>query len=173
MFLKRPQNLRRRAIVLSVEVLIFLALYFGLRAWMQREMVHGTPPPISAADITGKPVDLESYRGRPLLIHFWASWYKICELDRGAISSVAADWPVLTVAMQSGDAERLREFQAHHRMDWRTVADDDAAISKQYGVLAVPTFFILDEQGIIRFRESGFTTSWGLRLRLWLAQLLS
>ncbi|MGE0082668.1 MAG: protein disulfide oxidoreductase, partial [Thiohalomonadaceae bacterium] len=43
------------------------------------------------------------------------------------------------------------------------------ALAARYGVRAVPTTFIIDGAGRIRFREVGYTTGPGLRLRLWLA----
>ncbi|MGF1547766.1 MAG: redoxin domain-containing protein [Thiotrichales bacterium] len=173
MLLKRPKSARRRAFIIFLEVLLFAALYFGLRAWMQREMVSGDPPPLVYEDIQGQRVNLADYRGKPLLLYFWATWCKVCEMERGAITKVARDWPVLTVAMQSGGAATLREYQQDQDIDWRTISDEFGVISKDFGVPAVPAFFVLDGDGKIRFSEMGFTPSGTLRLRLWLVQLLS
>ncbi|MGF1642732.1 MAG: protein disulfide oxidoreductase [Thiotrichales bacterium] len=173
MLVKRPKSARRRGLILLIEVSLFIALYFGLRAWMQRDMVSGEPPALVYDDIQGQRVSLTDYRGKPVLLYFWSTWCKVCELERGAIAKVAGDWPVLTVAMQSGDAAALRAHQLDHGIEWRTISDEFGVISKDFGVPAVPAFFVLDGDGRIRFREMGFTPSGTLRLRLWLVQLLS
>ena len=49
--------------------------------------------------------------------------------------------------------------------------DEDGKLATQFGVHGVPTSYILDAKGKIRFREVGLTSSWGLRLRLWLATM--
>ena len=172
LFRTRNQSTRRRAITLIAEVLFFLLIYLGVRAWMQRDMVEGQAPTIQATDVAGQVVSLSDFHGQPLLLHFWASWCRICQFEQGAVNAVAADWPVLTIAMQSGDTEQVQAFMEKRKLDWQTVVDESGALAKEYGVMGVPANFILDANGKIRFRESGYTTSAGLRLRLWLTRLL-
>ena len=175
MFLRRsrpPVSRRRRALLLAGGAPLFLALYLGARAWLQRDMLHGPLPDLHATDLDGRPVSLADYRGRPWLLHVWASWCRICRFERGAVASVARDWPVLTVAMQSGDADKVRAFLEVHGLRWRTVVDESGALAQRLGVSAVPAFYVVDGAGRVRFREMGYTTAWGLRLRLWLARLL-
>ncbi|HID83438.1 MAG TPA: TlpA family protein disulfide reductase [Chromatiales bacterium] len=171
-FRTRNQSTRRRAITLVAEVLFFLLIYLGVRAWMQRDMVEGQAPIIQAVDVAGQSVSLSDFHGQPLLLHFWASWCRICQFEQGAVSAVAADWPVLTIAMQSGNSEQVRAFMEKRKLNWQTVVDESGELANKYGVAGVPTSFILDGDGEIRFHESGYTTSAGLRLRLWLTRLL-
>lgn len=173
LFRTRNQSTRRRAITLIAEILLFLLLYLGVKAWMQRDMVEGRAPNIQATDVAGQVVSLTDFHGQPLLLHFWASWCRICQFEQGAVNAVADDWPVLTIAMQSGDAEQVRAFMEKRKLNWQTIADESGNIADEYGVAGVPTSFILDAEGEIRFHESGYTTSAGLRFRLWLAKLLS
>ena len=172
LFRATNRSTRRRVIVLFLEVLVFLLIYFGLRAWMQRDLVAGTAPAIQAADMSGSTVSLQDFQSKPVLLHFWASWCKICRLEQGVISSIAEKWPVLTVAMESGTNEQLEDFMRRHNLDWQTINDEAGRIADHYGVAGVPTSFIIDSGGKIRFRESGYTTAAGLNLRLWLAELL-
>jgi hypothetical protein len=55
--------------------------------------------------------------------------------------------------------------------EWVTVVDEDGKLAEQYGIHGVPTSYVLDGEGNIRFREVGLTSGWGLRLRLWLAEV--
>jgi predicted transcriptional regulator len=48
--------------------------------------------------------------------------------------------------------------------------DEDGAVAAAWGVRGVPTAFVVDGDGQIRYVTTGVTTRWGLRLRLWLAR---
>lgn len=172
LFRSNNRSVRHRFVVLMMEIILFMLIYLGVRAWMQRDLVDGIVPAVAQADLKGNIVSLADYQSEPLLLHFWASWCKICQFEQGAISSVADKWPVLTVAMESGSDEQVTHFMQENELDWNTINDESGEISDQFGIRGVPTSFIIDASGKIKFRESGYTTAAGLKLRLWLASLL-
>jgi len=57
-----------------------------------------------------------------------------------------------------------------NNLSYPVIIDEDGILAKQYGVRGVPASFIVNPEGIIAFTEIGYTTNWGLRIRLWLAQ---
>ena len=160
----------RKALGIGGQLLLLVAVYFGVRAWMQRDMPSGPAPGLVGLTPAGEQLSLADYRGQPVLLHFWASWCRICALEQDAIDAIHRDWPVLTVAMQSGDAESVSRHLAAEGLAWATLVDEDGVLARQFGVKAVPTTFVVDADGMIRFRETGFSTEWGLRSRLWWAR---
>lgn len=160
----------RKALIIAAELLLIAAVYFGVRAWMQRDMPSGEAPALIGITSEGQHVNLADYRGQPVLLHFWASWCGICRLEQGSIQDIHADWPVLTVAMQSGGAEAVAEHMRAEGLDWVAVLDEEGDLARRFGVRGVPTTFVIDGEGMIRFRESGYSTEWGLRARLWMAR---
>jgi thiol-disulfide isomerase/thioredoxin len=160
----------RKALIIALELMLIAAVYFGVRAWMQRDMPSGAAPPLAGLTVQGETVRLADYRGEPVLLHFWASWCGICRLEQGSIQDIHEDWPVLTVAMQSGDAREVAEHLRAEGLDWTVVLDEEGELARRFGVRGVPTTFVIDGDGMIRFRESGYSTEWGLRTRLWLAR---
>lgn len=172
MLFRRPGDPRRRWKVLLVQALILLLIYIGLRTWMQRDMVSGPVPEFTAHLISGEVFSPRDYAGKTWLLHFWAEWCPICRAEQGAITSVMSRWPVITVAMQSGDRIAVEDYLREHGLEWPTVLDQSGSLAKRFGVDAVPSSFVIDANGQIRFRETGYTTSWGLRFRLWLADLM-
>lgn len=165
-----PQNpKRRRWLRWGIELLIFIVAIAGIRAYLQRDVIRGAAPAIAATTLDGTRFELGAGGGRPTLVHFWASWCPVCRAEEGNIENIARDYRVIAVAMQSGDANEVR---AHvQKQDWQVpvIVDTDGTLARQYGVRGVPTSFVVDARGNIRTVEVGYTTEWGLRLRLWWA----
>ena len=156
-------------LILSLEVLFFVALYFGLRAWLHRDVIHGEAPMFYERWLQGEEFSLSDYRGAPVLLHFWATWCAVCRFEQGSIAAIAEDWPVITVAMQSGGPGEVRSYMDEHDLAFPVVLDEQGRLARLYGVTGVPISYIIDAEGRVRFVEVGFTTEIGLRTRLWWA----
>lgn len=150
-------------------IIIFLAIYGAIRTYQLSGYQQGEAPPINEIGILGQDVKLSDFRGRPVLIYFWATWCPVCKLEHGTIESLAEDYPVLTVASWSNDEEAVKNYFKNASLRQATIDDPAGAIASRYGVSATPSFFIVGPHGQIRFVERGYTSSLGLRLRLWLA----
>lgn len=154
----------------GIEILIFVVIIMGVRAWQQRDVVKGMAPPLSGLLLDGKPFVLAARPVHPVLVHFWASWCPICRAEQGSIASLARDNPnVITVAMQSGNSGAVQQYLREQGVSFPVINDADNQISAAWGVQGVPASFIVDTDGKIRYVEIGYTTGLGLRLRLWLA----
>lgn len=155
---------------LAVNVLLFVAVIGGIRAWQHRDMVSGTAPALQGTTLAGQPYRLPTHPAHPVLVHFWATWCPICRAEQGSIAAISRDdSDVITVAMQSGKPEEVARYMGEQKIDFPVVNDADGSISNAWGVHGVPASFIIAPDGRISFIEVGYTTSIGLRLRLWLA----
>jgi thiol-disulfide isomerase/thioredoxin len=168
---KIRQLLKPRWRRVTLEILVFLLLYLALRTWMQRDLPAGPAPVLQGVTLTGQALDLATLgQGRPVLVHFWATWCPICKLEQGAINALSADYPVITIATQSGDAQAVQAFLQEQQLHFPVLMDEDGALLQRFGLHGVPATFVIDPHGKIAFREVGYTTGWGLRARLWLAR---
>ena len=148
---------------------ILAGLLLGLHAYHTRGVVSGPAPEFQGRLLDGVMVSLDSYRGRPLLLHFWATWCPVCDLEHDSINRIAADHAVLSVAMDDVDGTQLRQWLTNKGLSYAVLPDPDGRIAGRYGVRGVPTSVIIDAGGRIRFVTVGYTTEAGLRLRLWWA----
>ena len=164
---------------LTTLALAWLAIV-AVDTWRTRDLPQGPAPDatlvMAATTDTAPATTLADWRaqhpGRSVAVHFWAEWCSICKLEEPSIASLSADWPVLGVAMQSGNAEKVAQVQRQRGMPWPTAVDPQASLSRDWGVRSVPALVVIDAHGQVRFATSGYTPEWGMRLRLWWAQTM-
>ena len=166
---KPSRRWRRRA----AEALLFIAIVIGVQLWQTRDTPRGPAPEFSGRLVDGQPFDLATWRaahaGRPVLLYFWAEWCPICKTTAGNVGNVSADWPVTSIAIQSGTAAPVAKVMDEKGYRWPTLADPAAEILWRYGLAGVPSFIVINPAGDIRFVAVGYTSEIGLRLRLWWA----
>jgi len=157
-----------------IDIAVIVAAFFAVHAFVTRGVVRGPLPPLEATLADGTATTVAQWQqmrgGDAFLLYVWASWCAICKTVEGSIDAVAGDAPVLTVAMQSGDGAQVGRFLAGRGLQWPTVVDADARLSRQLGVGAVPTLIFVDRAGRVRAVTQGYTSEIGIRLRLWWAR---
>ncbi|WP_292564530.1 protein disulfide oxidoreductase [Methylomonas sp.] len=158
--------LKKSAFYIFAMIFVFAGQFL-----MTRGLVTGQPPLITQATLSNQNPMPTLAKG-PAIIYFWAEWCGVCRGMQGNISAVLQDIPGITVAVRSGNNQQLSEYLYKNELAWTVVNDQDGEVGQQYGVQAVPALFFVNDQGHIVFNSAGYTSEWGLRLRLWLAGLL-
>ncbi len=159
---------------------LMVAVLAGVQAWQTRGVPAGPAPELALAVLQpdGSRVDttLSQWRaqhpGQPLALHVWAEWCPICRAEEHSVTRLSRDWPVLTVAMQSGPAEAVARVQAQRQLPWTTAIDPRGELARQLGFQAVPAFVVVDAGGQLRTPSVGYTSEIGMRLRLWWVSLV-
>lgn len=105
-------------------------------------------------------------KGRPVVLHFWGTWCPVCRAEASNIDTLAKDYEVVTVAVNSGSAEAVRAYMEKHKLHYRVINDPEGKLAAQYRVNVFPTTFIFDSSGKLRFTETGYTTTAGLLARM-------
>ncbi len=161
---------RRSIRSLLVNIAIVVVLFGALQWWQARPLASGLAPQLIGLGVDGAAQRLQNLRGETVLVHFWAVWCPVCNASDGSIQSIAGDYPVISVAMQSGGPGDIREHMASQGLDFPAIPDPRGEISGDWGVKGVPTSFVIDPQGNIVQTSVGYTTEAGLRARLWAAE---
>ncbi len=113
-------------------------------------------PDFEWTDEDGRVLRLSSYRGKVVVVNFWATWCAPCREEMPALQRVAASEPdvvVLEVDLME-PAEKARSFLDSLGLDrLQPVFDSDGATTRRFGVLSLPSTFFIDKDGVIRHLE--------------------
>ena len=108
---------------------------------------------------------------KPVLVHFWAVWCPTCKLESANIQSISKDFEVLTIAVKSGSDEEIQNFLDENELSFKVFNDNEGVYAQKFNISAYPTTFIYDKNKNLVFSEVGYTSTWGLYLRMWWAGL--
>ena len=148
---------------------LILAVILVAQYFQTRELPDGAAPPLAGVMTDGQATRIGA-GGAPTLVAFWATWCPVCSAEEGNIVSVAQDHRVVSVAMQSGDAATVAKHLKERGIALPVLVDEDGRHAQNWRVRGVPTHFVVDGAGNIRFRVVGYATTWGLKARLWWAE---
>jgi thiol-disulfide isomerase/thioredoxin/predicted esterase len=123
----------------------------------------GKPAPaIAGIDLDGRPMTLNQYRGRVVLLSFWGTWCFPCmkliphELE---LAGRFRDQPFEIVGVNcDSNVEKARQAAARNKMTWRSFRDQSGegpAITSHWKILGYPTLYLVDHHGMIRKRWIG------------------
>lgn len=115
-------------------------------------------PDFSVSDGTSS-IHLADYRGKVVLLNFWASWCAPCIVELPSLQQFHRehpDYPILAVSIDE-DAGAYQRFLVQRHVDFITVRDPEQTASTKYGTTGWPETFVIDRQGRIRRRFIGAT----------------
>ena len=116
-------------------------------------------PDFNATDIAGHPVKLSDFRGKIVLLDFWATWCPPCRVEVPNLIDIFRTFPsrnfvILSVSLDR-DYDSARQFVGEKGMNWLHIMDRDAAgrIADLYRVQYIPSTFLLDRSGRLAARD--------------------
>lgn len=113
-------------------------------------------PDFTLNDLNGSPIRLSNYLGKKVLINFWASWCPPCRAEMPHMQQFYEDYKdntvILGVNMTATEerSEDIRPFVEEFGLTFPIVLDKEGNLMGDYVVIAYPTTYVIDEQGIIR-----------------------
>jgi thiol-disulfide isomerase/thioredoxin len=167
--------------VLSALLLLFLALMsFNQCA---RPPAPGTgsaeldqvAPPFILADLNGQEVSLDQYRGKIVMLDFWATWCGPCRMTMPILEKLQKEYrdglTLLDINIQESP-ELVRPYVRKQNIKATVLLDQRGSVSAAYGSNSIPMQVLIDRQGIIRHIQVGYGANMEAQLRAEINKLL-
>lgn len=119
--------------------------------------------------LNGEEYKLEA--NKPILIHIWATWCPTCKLEASNIQTISQYYNVLTIAVKSGSDTEIKNWMQKNEYTFNVVNDSNATLASKFNIEVFPTTFIYNKDKHMAFSEVGYSSTWGLFLRMWWTSL--
>jgi thiol-disulfide isomerase/thioredoxin/outer membrane lipoprotein-sorting protein len=117
-------------------------------------------PDFTLQSMDGKKVSLHNFRGKVVIVDFWASWCPPCRAEMPYLQNLHqkfADKGLVVLGLDSGeDFETVAQFAKQGPYTFTLLLGGEPAVDTSYYVGALPTTFIIDRQGKILYQNAGF-----------------
>lgn len=143
---------------------IVLSATVAREAWARdpRPVVGHLAPDFTLPNLQGDPVRLSDFRGKKaVFINFWATWCPPCRVEMPTMEKAYREYKrkgleILAVSIDVGPKSIVQNFMQEFELTFPALLDPEMKVLQLYRVPAIPASFLIDKQGIIRYKELGY-----------------
>lgn len=137
----------------------------GLVKKLKKEMLNDKAPDFKLRDLDGKEVKLSSLKGKTVILDFWATWCPPCRASfpgmKKAVEKYASNPNVRFLFIDTRERvedkkKNAADFLAKNQYPFHVLLDLDSKVLELYRVPGIPTKFVIDKNGMVRFKVVGF-----------------
>jgi len=153
--------------ILLVVALYFINLYWIAPATQKRPSKSQAPgnrpmaPLFSATDINGRKLELADYKGKVILLDFWATWCGPCRIEIPGLVQLQEryrDQGLVVIGVSMDDSvEPVRDFYREFSMNYAVVMGESRITELYGGIIGLPTTFLIGRDGRIYSKHMGAT----------------
>lgn len=142
--------------------------YMKMLDELRKSMLNETASPFALVDLTGNSVKLSDLKGKVVVVDFWATWCGPCKASFPAMQQMVTKFKddpdvkfVFIDTWERGDNKQkdAADFIANNKYTFHVLQDNEDKIVAEYKVEGIPTKFVIDKKGMIRFKSIGFDGS--------------
>jgi thiol-disulfide isomerase/thioredoxin len=138
--------------------LTFVCMSIGVAAELKR-WTGGSTPKLVLTDLQGVTHDLVTYRGKVVLVNFWATWCEPCRDEMPAMRQLQAKLagrPFVVMAVNLAESEsKVNDFLSRIPLDFTMLLDRNSEAKRAWNVKVLPTSFIVAPDGKIHYSVVG------------------
>jgi peroxiredoxin len=117
-------------------------------------------PDFTLKDMSGKEVALSSFRGKPVLLNFWATWCPYCRKERDHLNKLHGEYKekgliILSVSTDQS-VRKVKSYLKKVPAEFIVLSDSKGRVSSSYNVGGLPTSVLIDREGFVRQKLVGF-----------------
>jgi len=156
------ENAKLFTVVRFIIFSVILTFLLGCPSRQEPTQTNQAAPDFSLKTIDGEDVSLNSYRDKKVVhLVFWATWCPSCLMEIPKLKKLheaIGDKPYEIVSIDVGvndSVKKVRQVQERYQLSYKMLFDEAGDVSRQYGIMGVPTHFIINKEGVIinRFNQ--------------------
>jgi len=121
--------------------------------------VSNAAPDFQLQNLNGQSITLSDFKGKPVLINFWATWCQPCVFEMPFIQEIHDEWSdkgLMVLAINIGDSSsEVEQFLQNHNLSLPVLLDTSKAVAQTYSIRGIPTTFFIDKEGMIQEKIIG------------------
>ena len=135
---------------------------------LRKSMINEKAPVFALVDLNGKRIDLGELKGKVVIVDFWATWCGPCKASFPGMQKMVNKYKddpnvkfVFIDTWERGDEKQKNaaEFIATNKYSFHVLMDNDDKVVAEFKVEGIPTKFVIDKNGMVRFKAVGFDGS--------------
>ena len=149
-------------VIITVLAVIGFLFFFGQNSDQRVKIIRegDQAPEFSLPALDGKAINLSSYRGKVVMVHFWATWCPPCVEELPALERLyrayfGKDLEILAVSVDEGGAGAVEQFMRKNGFVLPVLLNPDQSVSRKYGTFKFPETYLVDREGIVRRKIIG------------------
>lgn len=158
---------KRALLIFIIIVFIISPLASTLKAqsllpWQIERIIGKNAPDFTVKDLSGNRVSLSSFKGKPILLNIWATWCPYCRKERAYLNSLYEEYKdkglVIIAVSIDNSTERVKRYLKRIPAGYVVLIDEegiDGVVARSYGVYGLPTSFLINRNGIIKYKFMG------------------
>jgi thiol-disulfide isomerase/thioredoxin len=151
----------RKGLILCAILIITAAAVITCTPWQQNKTSnYGKAPDFKLRNLSGREVSLDQFRGKVVLLDFWATWCGPCRMTMPLLERLQKEYPksMTLLAINVGEsADTVRNYVRLQNVDSEVLLDEDSAVGAAYGAGGIPFQVLIDKEGVIRSARAGLS----------------
>jgi cytochrome c biogenesis protein CcmG/thiol:disulfide interchange protein DsbE len=153
-----------------------MILYFSRSPEGEGPIEVGRAAPQFQLDtLDGGQVSLSQYKGKVVLLDFWATWCGPCRMSMPLLERLQKEMPndlVLLAINLEEPPDLVKSFVQQRNVQSKVLLDSEGKVSRVYNAASIPFQVLIDKNGVIRFIQAGFSSRMGEQLKSEVGKLL-
>jgi peroxiredoxin len=153
--MKKKRRLIMRSIILALLAgALGYTLYTNFFSSKEKVKVGSEAPDFVLTDLKGEKHQLSDYKGKGVFLNFWGTWCEPCKREMPYMQSqydYYSDQGVEILAVNIAESNvAVQSFMETYDLSFPVVLDKDSQVLEAYGVVPLPTTFLIDKNGVVK-----------------------
>ena len=148
-----------RKLLIALLLMVILLIVCATGCSPAGSSVDSSAPDFTLQSLDGDSVSLSDFRGKPVMLNFWATWCGYCREEMPYFHQIDKEWPdseLVVLMINVGErASMVDSFMEAYNLSLTVLLDSRRTVSEKYNIVGLPTTYFIDKDGIIREKVPG------------------